>query len=303
MRTTIITQILAFTALLCCHEVLMAQTDTTKKTGKTTEKPSWFDTHVTIGQSMTTAELTSQPAQFQITIPKNQGTSYLIDIGSSIRLDSKSNSLISKITVEYHRNTLTDQAQNNLEAGYTGTWRFASANKVSYFLIFDPKFVLDQVNANHSIASNLLFTWTNRKAHKLHWNTNTYLDEDKKNSIFISLFFGAQVQQILSGDQSNVTGFILRPLYTGTASYSLNHADPDHNPYLTWSTTYTGRDDAVNETSAKEGYTHLLKTGVDFYLMYKPLKLSVGASFNYGSDPLQGLKQQQYWLISLNIAK
>jgi hypothetical protein len=54
-------------------------------------------------------------------------------------------------------------------------------------------------------------------------------------------------------------------------------------------------------TIGDEGYTQLLKAGVDWRITDNPIKISLGLSANYGSDPLKGIKQQQYILLSLNL--
>ena len=72
---------------------------------------------------------------------------------------------------------------------------------------------------------------------------------------------------------------------------------------LSLSATHTGRYDIFNSTKRTEGYTQLHRAGVDWYLVYKPIKLSLGFSFNYGSDPIQGKKEQKYWLLSFNFIK
>jgi len=66
---------------------------------------------------------------------------------------------------------------------------------------------------------------------------------------------------------------------------------------------YSGRYDILNSTENREYYTHLLKTGIDYYLLNDPLDVTIGISFNRGSNPLQGLKNQQFWLFTLSIQK
>jgi hypothetical protein len=66
---------------------------------------------------------------------------------------------------------------------------------------------------------------------------------------------------------------------------------------------YTGRWDAANSTEHPEGYTYLFTAALDYYIAARPVKISIGPSFHSGSDPMHGLKQQQYWLISFNVSK
>lgn len=269
----------------------------------------WFSKNVKIGQSMETADQQAEPAQFQLTVPRKDTTSYLINLGMSVSLDFidwlSGNQFISKLKTEYHKNTLTEKKQDNFEIGYQGTWNFASSanDKTLFFFIFDPKYNYDAISYKNSIASNVLFSWLTDES-KLNWNTNNY-QLDNTFSEFYSLFAGAQAQEVIKTKVDTGTGFILRPLYTASVAIAWNRKNKIHKPILKLTTIYTGRWDLINSTvgaEEKEGYTQLLKCGLDWYVVNDPLKVSFGTSYNYGSDPLKGLLEQRYWLFSVNIA-
>lgn len=282
--------------LLKCN-LAFSQADTTKF-----KFLDWLSKNIKIGQSMETSDQRSEPAQFQLTMPKNDTSSYLINLGVSVGLNFLSSSnLISKFKTEYHKNTLIEKKQNNFEFGYQGTWNFASHINTRYFVTFDPKYVYDGVEIKNSVASNFLFSWFQNKS-SVNWNTNNYYNK-KRQSLFLSLFGGAQVQDIFKAKVVTDEGFILRPLYTAAVAFAFNKIEKDNHPLLKLSLTYVGRYDLVNNTGSSEGYTQLLKTGLDWFLVNDPLKISLGTSFNYGSDLIKGLTKQQFWLITINISK
>jgi hypothetical protein len=265
----------------------------------------WFDRNVKIGQSMETADQRDLPAQFLITVPLKKPASYLIDMGVSVRLSSgKTSHYLSKLICEYHRNTFSDSSQNNFQLGYGYTWRFAQHKNTDYLLTGDAKYLYDQANSNHSAAANILFTWLKEGGNRnLNWNTFTFYDGNKK-ALFLSLFSGAQIQQVINSKDIQREGFILRPLYSANVSFSFIRKDTlPLEPKARLSIIYTGRIDAVHSSRLAEGYTDLVKAGADWYFAYNPLKLSLGVSFNSGSDPLLGLKKQTYWLMSFNFSK
>ena len=125
---------------------------------------------------METAELKEEPAQFQITLPNDGSSSWLINLGVSIKVKSKSPNWLAKTTIEYHRNTLTDEEQNNLEVGYSFTYQFPVSSGVEHFLTGDLKYVYDDIKSKNSIASNLLYTFLNDNGP---WNTPRRLGEKK----------------------------------------------------------------------------------------------------------------------------
>lgn len=295
--------IVLLTIILITNSV-WSQTDSTKT--NSSKKDSSFVGEILkkiqIGQSMETSDERGEPAQLQITIPHKDTVSYLINFGLSIGLDCISTQkLISKLKTEYHRNTMTDKKQNNFEIGYQGTWSFVNFDKTRFFVVFDPKYVYDGIDIKNSFASNIIFSWF-RKNSDLNWNTNNYFHQ-KNEALFLSLFLGTQIQNIFNAKVDSAKGFIVRPLYSTNISYTINKVKKDIIPIIKFSLTYSGRYDMINNTKISEGYTQSLKTGVDIYLANDPFKISLGASYNYGSDPIIGQALQKFWLISINISK
>lgn len=259
----------------------------------------WFKKNVQIRQSMETAEQKEEPAQFQITIPKDDSASWLINVGVSIRVNTKSAKMISKFSGEYHRNTLTDEKQNNLNLGYTFVRSLGENKNTEWFTTGDLKYVYDREVEKSSAAANLLFTFVKDNSN-LNWNTNTYFKK-KRQTLFLSLFAGSQFQYAFKAKNDSAEGFIMRPLFNSSIKFDFNNKDVD--PVLRLSANYIGRYDVVNSTKNSEGYTDLLTAGVELFMAYKPVKISLGVSYNYGSDPLKGLAKQNFWLLSLNLMK
>lgn len=115
---------------------------------------------------------------------------------------------------------------------------------------------------------------------------------------------GNEVQQTMQAYNEAGEGLLLRPVFTLSAYFDIvrkKTLTPD--PLLRIAVDYTGRTDLVNSTDIHEGYTQLWQSGLEWFLVDKPVRISLGGSFNYGSDPLRGLAKQQYWLVSLNLYK
>jgi hypothetical protein len=256
-----------------------------------------------VRQSMETADLREEPAQFQINIPKEGRPHYIINVGTSFRLDNNgAKNYLSKLVGEYHKNTNADEEQDNFQIGYAYTWNFATRGTTDFFLSGDLEYIFNRFDGVHSIGSNQLFTWA-RDASNLNWNTNNFFAGNSR-SFFLSLFAGTQLQYIMNSKSDNEKGVILRPLITANASFSFNNPSAaPYRPIVTVGVYYTGRTDVVNSTALEEGYTNLLKCSIDWFISNGPVKVSIGASYNTGSDPMKGLKNQSYWLFSVNFLK
>lgn len=259
-----------------------------------------FSQNFKIRQSMETAEQRQEPAQFQVTFPKNADASWLVNVGASLAIKTNSTSFLSKLSGEYHKNTLTEKKQNNLNIGYGYTW-LIGGKKLLWFSTGDAKYVYDEIKKKSSIASNILFTFY-RDGSKLNWNTYT-ISKNARSSLFLSLFAGTQLQQIFQAKNDSAEGFILRPLFNAMMNYDFNRKR-DSVAVVRLGVNYIGRKDAVNTTKYNEGYTNFFKAYLDYFFVYTAaIKVSLGVSFNYGSDPMRGLDKQQYWLLSLNLIK
>lgn len=281
--------------VVCCTGELSAQ--------KVTGFKEWFISNVKIASSMRTLDLSEQPAQLQLTFPEHKAPSYLVNMGIAVILNNNATlNYISDLNVEYHRNTLTDAEQNNFSAGYGFKWRFAHAGATDYFMAGDLQYLYNELNVTNSLGGTFLLTLF-RDGKRLNWNTNNFR---LNNRLLFNMapFAGFQMQEVIKSRQNGMEGFILRPEFSiNTLLAFCKKAGPPYDKLLALFCNYNGRDDAVNTTSFKEHYTQLLHTGINYYLAYSPFEVSIGASFNDGSDPLNGRTQQQYWQVSVNFLK
>ncbi len=264
--------------------------------------PIPFWKRVKVSQSMETAEAKEEPAQLQLTAPQKDSTSWLFNMGISYSLLKGSQNGKLKITSEYHKNTLTDSKQDNFSFGFKYYQRLTPDASSCLFMSVDPQYEHDAIGKTQSIAGNLLFTYYNDKAGQFHMNSHNYFG---RFALKPSIYAGIQMQDVVAAANDSSTGLIIRPIATASLYFDIIK-DPmvrPRLPLLRFSLDYIARTDASNSTLKKEGYTDLLKIGVEWFLVYSPVRVSIGGSFNNGSDPLKGLAKQQYWLISLNIYK
>ncbi|TGD59513.1 hypothetical protein [Flavobacterium humi] len=288
------------------------------------ESAKWqvFLKRIAISESMETYEQIGEPAQLQFTFPKDKQESYVINLGVSYQLNKPENTEVeerwkTKVKAEFHKNTLLEKEQENLEAGYQGQWRFSKvpdSTKTMLYVIFDPKYAYDGIENRSSLVSNMMFTMTSTTSSFLKFNRDNSFG--KRVNFVPTFFLGAQLQDNFKASDENKEGFILRPVFSGSAALYFNK--PEKRGVLTLdgtkkekpqegivklSVTYTGRKDMINNTANDEGYTSLLKAKAEVFLLNTPIRVTIGGSFNKGSDPMKGLAKQEYWLLSLNVLK
>jgi hypothetical protein len=279
---------------------------------------SRFLDRLELRQSFGSAGTRSSPVRFQFTIPRHEKTSYLIDggvgipvanfkIGNTLTMDGK-------VVGEYHRNTLIDEEQHNWQTGLSGTLRTNikrnNAQTTFHQWYFTPtlKFSRNLMDT----ASALLFNMDAipfRSGDK-GLNLNTYTIRGNRKLIHLfAINPGLEFQHNFSASDDDNNGTILRPLVKFQYSLAGNRLKESPaemiSPDKTWEASfdYTARYAVLNSTAAEEEFTQLMKAGVDYYLLTRPLRISFGVSFNYGSDPALGLKKQHFYLATFSLQK
>ncbi|MET3114375.1 hypothetical protein AAKU52_002109 [Pedobacter sp. CG_S7] len=293
--------------------IVNAQTDSLRK-----NMISGIIKNLELRQSFGSAATKKEPARFHFTLPKGAQDSYLIDAAVGIPFFdvalTKQLTITGKIIGELHRNTLFDESQYTWLTGFSSTLRTKihrnQTNTTYSRFIFTPTFkysrnVIDTVNAFVFTMDIIPF----RSAEK-GINLSTYTIRGSRRLInLVSIIPAVELQNNFSANNKFNNGTVLRPVLKLQYSLGGNKkripAALMVEPLKTWETSidYTLRYALINSTISKEKYTNLLKTAVDYYFATAPVSIAFGVSFNYGSDPLQGLKKQQYWLATLSIQK
>lgn len=271
-----------------------------------------------IRQSFGSAGAKNAPARFQLTLPKNEDASYLIDAGLGIplvevRIGNALN-MNGKIVGEYHRNTLIDEEQHTWQTGFSSTFR-TRVKRNSSGTSFTQLYFTPTIKYSRNLvdtANALLFTvdFIPFRSGEKGINLNTYTIRGSRNLIqLLSIMPGIEFQNNFSAKSDVNNGTILRPLFKAQYLLAGNKkrtpAIEMISPEKTWeaSIDYIIRYAVINSTLTGEEFTNMLRTGVDYYFLTSPVSLSFGFSFNYGSDPLQGLKKQHFYLATLSLQK
>jgi hypothetical protein len=256
-------------------------------------------------QSFQIPEMQQSPALLELTIPATGSPNWLVDAAAGITLGRLSTgSFTSKLVGEFHRNTLVDSLQYNYQLGYNFSW-FNSKNGNQFTPVWtgNLKYIRDVADSNHSIAATLNFTLYHSGRGRFNLARPAYIADEKYTYQFTPSL-EVQYQQILISNQQ-ATGAIVRPLLDLSGLFAINKKKVKGKApqkLIELSANYVNRYAVVNSTGNREGYTKLLTTGLSYYLLNtNSASVSLGGSYNLGSDPLNGLKDQRFWQFCLQV--
>lgn len=268
---------------------------------------------VQLRQTFQTTDGKYAPAQFQLTFPNDAKASYLIDAGLAVKLNFlKLHSITSYVTAEYHRNTLINEQQNNYQFGYHLRWFERADNLSKLFrnvITGNLKYVRDQVDLTNALAATANWTLYSKRRTGLQLNRPGYMSgsgNPYRYTYNLTPYAGAEYVQTLNHTENNV-GTAVRVVGNVSGAFAINKpyntANGIRQPQksLELFADFTTRYAVINKIN-DERYTRLLRSGINYYFIdIEKLSVSLGGNYNLGSDPLNGLKNQQYWQIALQI--
>jgi len=289
-------------AALCLYAIssfaiMRRDTDTVARHIKVFDK-------IQVRQSFQDATEKEGPAYMMFSIASSGGSNWLVDGGISARFTPLSSQHGAwKVVGEFHRNTLIDSVQYNWQAGLN--YAYLNPGRSGHLAVSwtgNLKYVRDVQDTTHSIATTV--SWGFYRAGKQLFNIGRpAYTSDFKHTYQFDPSFQIQYQQYLGNDTHR--GAVVRPLICLAASYAWNGkrkkglAPPK---LFEVAVDYSHRYAVINKTRTDEGYSKLLRAGVNYYFLNaKSSTVSLGLSYNIGSDPMAGLKDQNYSRFALQV--
>jgi hypothetical protein len=261
--------------------------------------------HFQLRQSFCGSDEASSPAQIQFTLPGNGQNSWMVDAAIGVKIDPLSGDYgNSRLTGEYHRNTVISDQQNNYQFGYN--YQYLKTNGgLSVAINSNLKFIRDVQDMNSSIGLTANFSPYLAGLHRFNLGRPAYLDNNHFTYTFTP-YIELQYQQLFSDAGTTANGGILRPVANISGSLALNKTNTEKKiskpeKLIEFCYGYSARYAVVNSITG-ENFTKLFKAGFNYYLLdAKSISVSLGANYNTGSDPLYGLKDQHYWQFALQV--
>jgi hypothetical protein len=260
-------------------------------------------------QSFQSEDTKPEPAAFTFTKPKDGKASFLIDAALGLKLINKPTLGITFFG-EYHRNTLIATVQNTIQGGLAAEWftnknfniNDEPKNSKTAIINFNTKYSRDVVAKTHSVQITGEITPLFLRG--IH--TKALLPNDDHNHIgnaFDLLYFpavGFEDQYTFQAANDSAKGNVFRAV--GKIYIALKPLPKLLNSRIEFFADFTERYDLQNSTKYTGKSHPLIQTGINCILFQTDNKFAkIGASFNKGANPSQGLRKQEYYLICLKV--
>lgn len=262
--------------------------------------------------SFESLDVKKDPAIISFTSPQNGKQSFLVDASMSLGItNSKSN--ITNFIIEYHRNTLIEKEINNYQVG-VGQELLVNKNSKkdpsnirSTYYNWNVKYSSNPKSNTEGIICSGQISWKFDKIrkngdHKLLWNPNKQIT-GKYLSGFYTPTLGFEYQNNVKSDSTDLKGNVIRGTlgFSFTLSPSKNDSELGYMPsFLEYFMNFTYRQNLINTTKVTQSQYTQLSTGFNFRLT-NDNKAKISLSYNKGSNPIQQLALQEYYLIALTI--
>jgi hypothetical protein len=281
---------------------------------------------LTIRNSFESTDDKADPATVSFTLPSGKPQSFLIDAGVELDTSVSFNSNGHLTGYKYgifaviNKNTLIEKQQNEYRAGGQFQWKWGTQNddynSIKY-INATLQYAKNQTDTTHSIIATGYFSYLhNRSDTTRSFFVNSY-HQIESSSIFYSVNFdvGLEFQDVFQAG-SSPTGLQARFYGDGSVNIALRQPHSvtgkkgkktKQNKY-TWPKLFeltidgTARYAYVSTVKGENRYLPLFKPSLSYYPLLND-SLSIGLSFNSGSDPVAGLQQQRFWQLAIQFQK
>jgi hypothetical protein len=281
------------------------------------------DTSLVINKSFESSDDKSEPATVSLSIPNGKSSSFMVNAGIGLQFSKavigsygqyNSKTTISAFVVGNFNNLISD-IQRNYKIGGNYSHLFGhdnitfvsaegvqSVTGINYFTLNHTlEYTRDLEIPSHSLVYTIYFTQNRIKKQK----GGLYLNEYKGNGVwqtYIGYNLGFELQDRFVADDPLLKGFILRNYHNAILRVAMRAHDKGiakaFIPFAEFGVNYVGRYEIARSVDKKEGYLYLFKAELSIYPTQSE-GFSVSFSYNNGSDPLNGLEKQQFYLLAL----
>ncbi|WP_121811285.1 hypothetical protein [Mucilaginibacter kameinonensis] len=299
---------------------LAAGRDTVKSKADTIPGHPFFS-KFTMRQTFQDEDGKLSPASVIVSFPGNGKSDWLVDAGAAVVLGKLSDGLLtSKLVGEFHRNTSIDSKQYNWQIGYNlKVFKFKRDTLLTPLMTANAKYIRDVIDTTHSATATFNLAFYRDGDGIINLGRPAYLDS-ARYTYQLDPSVEVQYQQYLGSD-THTRGALIRPLLDIAASFAWNKRKEmkeitvrEHGrkvrktvirvirprKILEFISSYSARYAVVNSTDNGERFSKLFKAGINLYVVSTDdSAVSIGGSYNIGSDPLNGLKEQHFWRLSM----
>ncbi len=213
----------------------------------------------------------------------------------------------------YNRNTELKKEQYNYKAGVALEQKLTLTNTakprldkngfakdiVLLYVSLANEYIKDKVDSTGSFAS-LLYTSPYFSFGKKFMIGKPVVSATGRVEATLKIMPGLEYQNKFDVTDADMKGSLVRLFFSASYEWFLKWREKPGDESSDWinmfevSGSYTYRNDFYNNTNKREGYLPLALFNIAFYPFHNN-NISMGATYQHGSDPINGIDDEEFW--------
>lgn len=269
-----------------------------------------FINRITLRKSFQSINVSAQPAVITYTKAKNKDASWLLNaaIGYDLFPKSKKN-LTFSLFFEYHKNTLVDKEQENLQSGFSFEWQVLENPKWTPVLISSVNYNKDQIKDISSIQGNLyatpIFLLGVGYNPKYFWRPNTYVKFNDNIKFIYSPYIGLEHENRFSASEELNEGQIYRIYFRVYSNFSFFQSNDKLKDKFEIDIDWQYRNNFKENVSSLTKSTHKYFSASFNYIFFSAndgnKNAKIGIDYVNGENPINNFEEQSFYAVSLKI--
>ncbi len=271
---------------------------------------SFWD-NFTLRKSFTSANSKAKAAVITYTNPKDKKESWLLNAALGLNILTPKKEIIALSPyIEYHRNTLVDEEQNNWQTGLALEWqtRDLVLKKWSPILIGSTKYNQDIKNEVNSLQGNLYATAI-FKGYNLDYKhfyiPNNIVNFGKLFQFVYTPYVGLENENRLKTETISEEGNIYRAYLRVTSSivlFPISEKWCDKIELVTdWQYRYNFSENVDELTTEDHNYFSAGMNYIFFTTENGSKSAKIGVDYVHGENPSKNFEDQSYYAITLKV--
>lgn len=268
----------------------------------------------------TKTEDDDKAANLSFTFPKDKSNYFVINAGLGYEFGSSSNESKNKKIFKnsfngflvYNRNNQIDKEQKNYKLGVSSNqiFYFNPETSIAIFGANTLEYLRDYYDSSHSILFTSYWHPFIKKPYFI--KLGGYAQADNLFAYYFLPQLGLEYQNKFEAEQIEDKGYDLRGYFGLGGNLLLKKKTYDDDGTLLsknrWTkgieltVRYEGRISVVDNMENNDSYMPMFKTELNVYPT-QDNKFSIGVSYNSGSNPIDGLAKQTFWLLAFKFKK
>ncbi len=247
----------------------------------------------------------NKPATFSFTNPKGNANSFLINagIGYDFYKINRIKTTLGGFFV-YNINNQIGKEQNNYKLGITGNTLFdLSKEKNTWGIIGRHSLQIkrDFVDTNYSAIASTYWHLISKKQKSI--KLSGYANPSKRVAYFFTPLLGLEYQNMIENlkKSEKTLGSDFRIFFGPCFNFLIRKGKVDSlkgSKFIEFVFEYDYRQSITNTIVGADKNSQLLKCGLNIYPLKANNDFSIGIKYNNGANPMDGIKNQEYWMIS-----